>query len=118
MPGLNDDVCHTVLGQRALGSVARERRYIPPYGRPLNLPLQLYREHLVGAFGPLHDPPQRHMKQFPSGLLVAALLVASGLMWAVMFFRPVGASFAARRRGDTIRHQAQGLQVRRGPRVS
>jgi hypothetical protein len=28
-------------------------------------------------------------KQFPSGLLVAALLVASGLMWAVMFFGPL-----------------------------
>ena len=25
-------------------------------------------------------------KQFPSGFLVAALLVASGLLWAVMFF--------------------------------
>ncbi len=25
-------------------------------------------------------------KQFPSGFLVAVLLVASGLMWAVMFF--------------------------------
>jgi hypothetical protein len=28
-------------------------------------------------------------KQFPSGLLVAALLVASGLVWAVMFFGPL-----------------------------
>jgi hypothetical protein len=28
-------------------------------------------------------------KQFPSGLLVAVLLVASGLMWAVMFFGPL-----------------------------
>jgi hypothetical protein len=28
-------------------------------------------------------------KQFPSGLPVAALLVASGLMWAVMFFGPL-----------------------------
>jgi hypothetical protein len=26
------------------------------------------------------------LKQFPSGFLVAALLVASGLLWAVMFF--------------------------------
>ena len=87
MPGLNDDVCRTVLGQRALGSVARERRYIPPMGG--HSTYLAYREHLVGSFGPLHDPPQRHMKQFPSGLLVAALLVASGLMWAVMFFGPL-----------------------------
>jgi hypothetical protein len=28
-------------------------------------------------------------KQFPSGLLVAVLLVASGLLWAVMFFGPL-----------------------------
>jgi hypothetical protein len=28
-------------------------------------------------------------KQFPSGFLVAALLTASGLMWAVMFFGPL-----------------------------
>ena len=28
-------------------------------------------------------------KKFPSGLLVYALLVASGLMWAVMFFGPL-----------------------------
>jgi hypothetical protein len=28
-------------------------------------------------------------KQFPSGFLVAVLLVASGLMWAVMFFGPL-----------------------------
>jgi hypothetical protein len=28
-------------------------------------------------------------KQFPSGFLVAALLVASGLMWALMFFGPL-----------------------------
>jgi hypothetical protein len=28
-------------------------------------------------------------KQFPSGFLVAALLVASGLLWAVMFFGPL-----------------------------
>ena len=28
-------------------------------------------------------------KKFPSGLLVCALLVASGLMWAVMFFGPL-----------------------------
>jgi hypothetical protein len=28
-------------------------------------------------------------KQFPSGLLVCALLVASGLVWAVMFFGPL-----------------------------
>ena len=29
------------------------------------------------------------LKRFPSALLVAALLVASGLMWAVMFFGPL-----------------------------
>jgi hypothetical protein len=28
-------------------------------------------------------------KQFPSGFLVAVLLVASGIMWAVMFFGPL-----------------------------
>jgi hypothetical protein len=28
-------------------------------------------------------------KQFPSGLIVCALLVASGLVWAVMFFGPL-----------------------------
>jgi hypothetical protein len=28
-------------------------------------------------------------KQFPSGLLVCALLVASGLLWAMMFFGPL-----------------------------
>ena len=28
-------------------------------------------------------------KQFPSGLLVAVLLTASGLLWAVMFFGPL-----------------------------
>ena len=28
-------------------------------------------------------------KQFPSGLLVCALLVASGLVWAMMFFGPL-----------------------------
>jgi hypothetical protein len=28
-------------------------------------------------------------RRFPSGFLVAALLVASGLMWAVMFFGPL-----------------------------
>jgi hypothetical protein len=28
-------------------------------------------------------------KKFPSGFLVAGLLVASGLMWAVMFFGPL-----------------------------
>jgi hypothetical protein len=28
-------------------------------------------------------------KQFPSGFLVAALLVVSGLIWAVMFFGPL-----------------------------
>jgi hypothetical protein len=28
-------------------------------------------------------------KQFPSGFLVAVLLAASGLMWAVMFFGPL-----------------------------
>jgi hypothetical protein len=34
--------------------------------------------------------PIARPKQFPSGLLVAVLLVASGLMWAVMFFGPLG----------------------------
>jgi hypothetical protein len=29
------------------------------------------------------------LKEFPSGLLVAGLLVLSGLMWAVMFFGPL-----------------------------
>jgi hypothetical protein len=29
------------------------------------------------------------LRQFPSGWLVAALLVASGLLWAVMFFGPL-----------------------------
>ena len=28
-------------------------------------------------------------KQFPSGFLVAALLAANGLLWAVMFFGPL-----------------------------
>ena len=28
-------------------------------------------------------------KQFPSGFLVAVLLTASGLLWAVMFFGPL-----------------------------
>ena len=28
-------------------------------------------------------------KQFPSGLLVCALLVASGLIWVMMFFGPL-----------------------------
>jgi hypothetical protein len=28
-------------------------------------------------------------RQFPSGFLVAVLLVASGLLWAVMFFVPL-----------------------------
>jgi hypothetical protein len=33
--------------------------------------------------------PPATPKQFPSGFLVAVLLVASGLMWAVMFFGPL-----------------------------
>ena len=33
--------------------------------------------------------PAAKPKQFPSGFLVAALLAASGLMWAVMFFGPL-----------------------------
>jgi hypothetical protein len=33
--------------------------------------------------------PIARPKQFPSGFLVAALLVASGLIWAVMFFGPL-----------------------------
>jgi hypothetical protein len=33
--------------------------------------------------------PIARPKEFPSGLLVALLLVASGLFWAVMFFGPV-----------------------------
>jgi hypothetical protein len=32
---------------------------------------------------------ERRLKQFPSGFLVAALLVASGLLWAIMFFGPL-----------------------------
>jgi len=37
-------------------------------------------------------------KQFPSGLLVAVLLVASGLLWAVMFFGPL--AYLTRLAGD------------------
>jgi hypothetical protein len=33
--------------------------------------------------------PDAKPKQFPSGFLVAALLVASGLLWAVMFLGPL-----------------------------
>jgi hypothetical protein len=33
--------------------------------------------------------PAAKPKQFPSGFLVAVLLVANGLMWAVMFFGPL-----------------------------
>ena len=33
--------------------------------------------------------PIARSKQFPSGFLVAALLAASGLLWAVMFFGPL-----------------------------
>ena len=33
--------------------------------------------------------PIARPKQFPSGFLVAALLAASGLLWAVMFFGPL-----------------------------
>jgi hypothetical protein len=37
------------------------------------------------------DPTRSNaaLRQFPSGWLVAALLVASGLLWAVMFFGPL-----------------------------
>jgi hypothetical protein len=35
-----------------------------------------------------HDPLGLMPKQFPSGFLVAVLLTASGLLWAVMFFGP------------------------------
>jgi hypothetical protein len=34
-------------------------------------------------------PIARPKQQFPSGFLVAALLAASGLLWAVMFFGPL-----------------------------
>jgi len=37
-------------------------------------------------------------EQFPSGLLVAVLLVASGLLWAVMFFGPL--AYLTRLAGD------------------
>jgi hypothetical protein len=33
--------------------------------------------------------PIARPKQFPSGFLVAVLLAASGLLWAVMFFGPL-----------------------------
>jgi hypothetical protein len=33
--------------------------------------------------------PAEIPKQFPFGFLVAGLLVASGMMWAVMFFGPL-----------------------------
>ncbi len=33
--------------------------------------------------------PIARPKQFPSGFLVAALLAANGLLWAVMFFGPL-----------------------------
>ena len=33
--------------------------------------------------------PIARSKQFPSGFLVAALLAASGLLWAAMFFGPL-----------------------------
>jgi hypothetical protein len=33
--------------------------------------------------------PIARPKQFPSGFLFAALLAASGLLWAVMFFGPL-----------------------------
>jgi hypothetical protein len=36
-----------------------------------------------------HDPLSLMQKQFPSGFLVAVLLTASGLLWAVMFFGPL-----------------------------
>ena len=36
-----------------------------------------------------HDPLGLMPKQFPLGFLVAVLLTASGLLWAVMFFGPL-----------------------------
>jgi hypothetical protein len=36
-----------------------------------------------------YDPLSLMPKQFPSGFLVAVLLAASGLLWAVMFFGPL-----------------------------
>ena len=42
----------------------------------------------VRPFSP-HDPLGLMPKQFPSGFLVAVLLTASGLLWAVMFFGPL-----------------------------
>jgi hypothetical protein len=36
-----------------------------------------------------HRMPIARSKQFPSGFLVAALLAASGLLWALMFFGPL-----------------------------
>jgi hypothetical protein len=41
------------------------------------------------ARAPLGEPRDTTLKQFPSGFLVAALLVLSGLMWALMFFGPL-----------------------------
>jgi hypothetical protein len=40
-----------------------------------------------------HDPLSLMPKQFPSGFLVAVLLTASGLLWAVMFFGPLAHLF-------------------------
>ncbi len=42
----------------------------------------------VRPFSP-YDPLGLMPKQFPSGFLVAVLLTASGLLWAVMFFGPL-----------------------------
>jgi hypothetical protein len=42
----------------------------------------------VRPFSP-HDPLGLMPKQFPLGFLVAVLLTASGLLWAVMFFGPL-----------------------------
>ena len=36
-----------------------------------------------------HDQSDAVPRQFPSGWLVAALLWASGVLWAVMFFGPL-----------------------------
>lgn len=35
------------------------------------------------------NDPDHNLKRFPSGLLVASLLVASGVLWAIMFFGPL-----------------------------
>jgi hypothetical protein len=45
--------------------------------------------HLSQRERPVGQPKDTTLKRFPSGFLVAGLLVLSGLMWAVMFFGPL-----------------------------